>query len=74
MELRLRIVVELFCSPVRNIVSRISLHDFPCHRTMRKCLRQVFRIRWLFRSSSKDSGFKHISMIVHNIFACLHSR
>ena len=31
----------LFCSPVRNIVPRISLHDLPCHRTMRKCSRQV---------------------------------
>ena len=41
MELRLRIVVELFCSSVRNIVPRISLHDLPYHWTMRKCVRQA---------------------------------
>ena len=41
MELRLCTVVELFCSPVRNIVPRISLHDLPYLRTMKKCVRQV---------------------------------
>ena len=29
-------VVELFCSPVRNIFPPISSHDLPCHRTMKK--------------------------------------
>ena len=28
--------VELFCSPIRNIFPRISSHDLPCHRTMKK--------------------------------------
>ena len=32
MVLRLCIVVESFCSPVRNIFPRNSLHDLPCHR------------------------------------------
>ena len=36
--MRLCKTVELFYSPVRNIVPRISLHDLPYHRTMRKCL------------------------------------
>ena len=33
---------ELTCSPVRNIFRRISSHDLPCRRTMRKCLLQIF--------------------------------
>ena len=71
MVLRLCIVVELFCSPVHNIVPRTSLHDIPYHRTMRKCLRQVFQNKIAFCSSSRDFGFKHIPVIVCNIFACL---
>ena len=35
MELRLCIVVELFCSPGRDIFPHISLHDLPHHGTMR---------------------------------------
>ena len=42
MVLRLCIVVELFCLPVRNIFPRISLHELPYHRTMRKCSLQVY--------------------------------
>ena len=41
MVLRLCIFVELFCVPSRNILPRASLHDLPCHRTMKKCSRQV---------------------------------
>ena len=39
-ELRLCIIVELFCSQVPNIAPHISLHDFPCW-TMGTCLRRV---------------------------------
>ena len=41
MVLRHKKVVETFCSPVRNIFPRISLHDLPYHRTMRKCVLQI---------------------------------
>ena len=41
MVLRLWKAVELFCSPLRNIFPRISLHDLPYHRIMRKCLRLI---------------------------------
>ena len=42
MELRLCVIVAMFYSPVRNIFPRISLHDFPFHRTMRKCFASDF--------------------------------
>ena len=29
-------VVESSCSPTRNIVPHTSLHDQPCHKTMKK--------------------------------------
>ena len=50
MVLRLCITVELFCSPVRNIFPRISLHDLTYHRTMTKCLRQVSQSKVAFVS------------------------
>ena len=48
MELRLCIVVELFCSPVRNIGPLISLRDLPYRGTMSKCLRQVSQNKVVF--------------------------
>ena len=66
MELRLRIVVELFCSPVRNIVPRISLQDLPYHWTMRKCLRQVSQNKVAFSVAAEilDSNiFQKLSTI-----------
>ena len=71
MVLRLCITVELFCSPVRNIFPRISLHGLPKRKTLRKCLRQVSQNKVAFCSSSRDSGFEHAPVIVHNIFASL---
>ena len=41
MELRLCVTVDLFCLQVCNISPRSSLHDLPCHRTMRECLLQI---------------------------------
>ena len=41
MELRLCVTVDSFCSQVRNIFPRISVHDHLCHRTMKKCLLQI---------------------------------
>ena len=41
MVLWLCITVELFCSSVRIIFPRTSLHDLPCHRTMGTCSCQV---------------------------------
>ena len=48
MELRLCIVVELFCSPVRNIVPRISLQDLPYNRIMRKWFAASFQTKVTF--------------------------
>ena len=39
MVLRLCITVELFCSPIRNLIPKISVHDLPCQKTMKKCSR-----------------------------------
>ena len=36
MELILCRVVESFCLPTHNIAPHISLHDPPCHKTMKK--------------------------------------
>ena len=69
MQLRLCTVAGLLCSSVRNISPLISLHDFSYRRIVRTCLCQILRMRILFCSSSRDSGFKHISVILHNIFA-----
>ena len=38
---RLCISVGLFCLPIRNIFPHISLHDLPCHKTMKRCLYQI---------------------------------
>ena len=69
MQLRLCTVAGLLCSSVRNISPLISLHDFSYRRIMKTCLCQILRMRILFCSSSRDSRFKHISVILHNIFA-----
>ena len=36
MEYILRRVAESSCLPTRNIVPHTSLHDQPCHKTMKK--------------------------------------
>ena len=48
MELRLCVVVESFCLQVRNMLPRISSHDLPFRRTVRKCMRQVSRSKVVF--------------------------
>ena len=74
MALRLCIIVESFCSQVRNIFPHMSLRDLPCHRTKRYCF--CIRIPWnsdrqFFFGSSRNLGFEHISVICHNILADL---
>ena len=68
MELQLCVTVELFCLPVRNIFPRTSLHDLPCHRkrTTKKLLLPISLELVVFQSSSRNLGFEHISVIVHN--------
>ena len=70
-----RIVVESFYSPVRNIFPRISLHDLPCHRTMkRQCMSQVsleLLFLVIFHSSGSNPRFEHSSVIIRNILANL---
>ena len=56
---------------IRNIFPHISLHDLPCHETVRNVRVECLRIKKRFCSSSRDCRFIHISVIVHNIFACL---
>ena len=46
-------------------------HDLPCHGTKRKCSRHVSLNKVIFCSSSRDSGFEHAPVTVHNVFACL---
>ena len=41
MVFRLCITVALFCLPIRNIAPHIALPDLPCHRTRKRCPRQV---------------------------------
>ena len=69
MELILCRVVESFSSPTHNIVPHISLHDLPRHRTTKRY--SDFPNMVIFRCSRGNSGFKHGSVIVHSIFACL---
>ena len=71
MVLRLCTTAELFYSPVRSIFRRISLHDLPYHRTMKKCLRQVSEGWWAFLSLLQDLGLNQFSVIIYNVIACL---
>ena len=66
MELILCRVVESFCSPTHNIVPHISWHDLPCHMTTKKYT--DFPSMVFFKCSCRNSGFKHGSVIVNNIF------
>ena len=69
MELILCRVAESSCLPTHNIVPLISLHDQPCHKTMKKY--EDFEERVIFYSTRGNSRFEHGSVIVHSIFACL---
>ena len=72
---RLCLIVASFYSPVRNIFPRISLHDLPCHRTMKISFRHqvsawlVFLV--IFPSPGRNPCFEHTSAIIHNILAKL---
>ena len=61
-------VVESSYSPTHTIVPHTSLHDQPCHKTMKKYEDfegMVISLLLLRR----NSRFEHGSVIVHNIFA-----
>ena len=55
------------CSPTPNIVPHTSLHDQPCHKTMRKY--EDFEGMVIYPLTRRNSRFEHGSVIVHNIFA-----
>ena len=59
-------VAESSCLPTHNIVPHTSLHDQPCHKTMKK---YKYFERMVISLSPRNSRFKHGSVIVHNIFA-----
>ena len=67
MELILCRAVESSCLPTHNIVPHISWHDLPCHRTTKKYA--DFPSMVIFQLLLRNSGFKHGSVIVNNIFA-----
>ena len=60
-------VAESSCLPTHNIVPHTSLHDPPCHTTMKKY--EYFERMVIFLIPRGNSRFKHGSVIVHNIFA-----
>ena len=60
-------VVESFCSPIHNIVPHISGNDLSCHRTTKKYADSQIMV--IFCCSCGNSGLKHGSVIVNNIFA-----
>ena len=60
--------VVLFASS--KYLSTHFLHALPCHRTTKKCSRQVSLYLVCFLSCSRDSGIEHAPVIVNNIFAC----
>ena len=69
------IIAQLFYSPIRNFFPRISLHDLPCHKTMKISFRHQVS-PWLlfltiFCSPGRYSWFEHTSVIVDNIPANL---
>ena len=63
-------VVESSFLPTHNIVPHTSLHDQPCHKTMKKYedFEGMVICSLLSRGTSR---FKHGSVIVHSIFAYL---
>ena len=60
-------VVESSCFPTHNIAPHISLHDQPCHKTMKKY--EDFERMVISLPPRRNSRFEHGSVIVHNIFA-----
>ena len=59
------------CLPTHNIVPHTSLHDPPCHTTMKKY--DCFERMVIFSNPPaeiRDSNM--VSVIVHNIFGLLH--
>ena len=75
MALRVCIIAQLFYSQIRNIFPRISLHDLPCHKTMKISFRHQGS-PWLlfltiFCSTSRNPWFEHTFVINHNILAYL---
>ena len=69
MEQKLCRVVVSSCLLTHNIAPRISLHDPPYHKTMKKY--EDFEGMVVSLLSPRNSRFKHGSVIVHNIFAYL---
>ena len=70
---RLCTIVESFYLQVRNIVLHISLHNLPCHRTMKILFRHQVSPWPLFlknfQSTRKNPWFEHTSVVIHNILA-----
>ena len=61
-------VVESSCLPAHNIVPHTSLHNQPCHKTMKKY--EYFEGMVIFLLTPRKFAIsKHGSVIVHNIFA-----
>ena len=60
-------VVESSCSPTHKIVPHTSWLDPPCHKTTKRYADFLSMV--IFSCSYKNSGFKHGSVIVYNIFA-----
>ena len=61
-------VAESSCLPTHNIVLHTSLHDQPCHKTMKK-YEDLERNGNFSTPLRGNSRFKHGSVIVHNFFA-----
>ena len=72
---RLCIIVASFYSPVRNIFLCISLHDLPCHKTMKILFLHRFPRGFcfcqFFYSRVRNPRFEHTSVLIHNILANL---
>ena len=60
-------VVESSCLPAHNIVPHTSLHDQPCHKTMKKY--EYVEEKVISLIPRRNPRFEHGSVIVHNIFA-----
>ena len=74
MMLRLCIIVESFCSQVRNIFPHISLRDLPCHRTQEDIVSASGfpeALVGIFLGTSRNPGFEHFSVVRHNFITDL---
>ena len=58
-----------FVQPARNIAPHISLHDHPCHGTMRNFLRRVYRNKDVFSIAFAEIVDSNIFFNFHNMFA-----